>query len=364
METRFLELRTLIEKKVRSSEQSSEQASGLDHELSEYRALRRENALKKAADGDVKPKDGGCQFFIVRKQRYCSNMASVSNSDGLCIHHQTTQQAGLDGTLRNCGSIENHDEEMSACQLEVQQQDLCLVKGKRKRNMSRCPKHMLNPFKCPSAVPSPIWGEIYSDPSRPLLLDIGCAKGRWIEQLASECAVRLELDGRPFNYCGVELYGPLVEMANASISSSRQEGFLKHRNLHYIAANINTSLASLKFPSLHTVCIQFPDPWIKKRKRRVVTPALVAALASSLPKGGQVADHQGRLLSCQFCFFIPNLTSAMRSGVLEQRLSCPFSRYAISLSSLRLLPAGVLHCCFCRPDRRWRRNLGRSPLGC
>ncbi len=32
--------------------------------------------------------------------------------------------------------------------------------------------------------------------SRPLLLDVGCAKGRWVEELAAQDAVRLELDGK------------------------------------------------------------------------------------------------------------------------------------------------------------------------
>jgi tRNA (guanine-N7-)-methyltransferase len=162
-------------------------------------------------------------------------------------------------------------------------------KGKRKSNMSRCPKHMLNPFKCPGAVPAPDWKSVFTNPCRPLLLDIGCAKGRWVEQLASESTVRLELNGQTFNYCGVELYAPLVEMANANIN--REDHNSRPKNLYFVAANINTSIKSLEFPFLHTVCIQFPDPWIKKRKRRVVTHALVAGLASVLPSGGQVCVH-------------------------------------------------------------------------
>jgi tRNA (guanine-N7-)-methyltransferase len=279
VDTRFLELRSVLQKR------SSDGDPSLQKDLSEYRALRREQALKKAAESHVKPKIGGCQFFIVRKQRYCSNMSSVANSDGLCIHHQHVQNP----ESRESIDVEESMPEANE-QPEVQEQNPKHGAGKRKRNMSRCPKHMLNPFKCPLAVSSPNWDEIYSDTNRPLLLDIGCAKGRWIEQLASETSVRLELDGRQFNYCGVELYAPLVEMANANILSSRREGCHTNRNLHYISANINVSLASLKFPSLHTVCIQFPDPWIKKRKRRVVTPSFVAALSAILPKGGQVAD--------------------------------------------------------------------------
>jgi tRNA (guanine-N7-)-methyltransferase len=263
----------MIGTKIRSSTDPDE----LANEIEEYRYLRKEEALRKAQEaGNATPKPGGCNYFIVRKQRYCSNMASVSNSDGMCISHSTFQYVTTSEYPRS--PIQDDDTDLAKVS----------VKGKRKRNMNRCPKHMLNPFKCPESVVAPNWQEIYSDPTLPLLLDIGCAKGRWIEQLASGKVVLLEYNGRPFNYCGVELYAPLVEMANANILAARREDGELAMNLHYVAANINTSLRSLAFPALHTVCIQFPDPWIKKRKRRVVTPALVAALAAALPTGGQV----------------------------------------------------------------------------
>jgi len=50
--------------------------------------------------------------------------------------------------------------------------------------------------------------------------------------------VRLELGGKTFNYCGVEIYGPIVELANAR----RVGGASAQGNLHYVHANIITSL--------------------------------------------------------------------------------------------------------------------------
>ena len=283
---RFQELKSLLEKKKNSCEPCDDDPS-LSDAIAEYRALKMEHSLARAAEEGRCPKDGGCRFFIARKQRFCSNMASVSNSNGLCIYHQTPSHSGGKPSV-------DEDPVRNPNLNDADLQDGQSCKGKRKRNMTRCPKHMLNPFKCPSAVASPPWNSIYSDTTLPLLLDIGCAKGRWIDQLASESVIRLELNGQPFNYCGVELYAPLVEMANANILAARRAGSSTTRNLHYISANINTSLHSLAFPNLHTVCIQFPDPWIKKSKRRVVTPAFVMALASVLPSGGQV--H-----SCSLC---------------------------------------------------------------
>ncbi|KAK3265647.1 hypothetical protein CYMTET_25684 [Cymbomonas tetramitiformis] len=131
--------------------------------------------------------------------------------------------------------------------------------------MARPPKYMLNPLGVASLEAAPDWGSLYDDPTRPLLLDIGCAKGQWLRQLAAENIVRLEKDGRPFNYCGVELYEPLVLAAN------EQAKALGHRNLHYLAGNAVPSLRALQLLNLQTVCIQFPDPWSAK-KRFVRTP--------------------------------------------------------------------------------------------
>jgi len=72
-------------------------------------------------------------------------------------------------------------------------------------NMYRTPKYMLNPFKIRSPTESKDWSKVYTDLTRPLLLDVGCARGKWIYNLAKGRSVRLELDGKEYNYCGLEL---------------------------------------------------------------------------------------------------------------------------------------------------------------
>ncbi|MEH2192449.1 MAG: tRNA (guanosine(46)-N7)-methyltransferase TrmB [Nostoc sp.] len=128
---------------------------------------------------------------------------------------------------------------------------------------------------------SPIdWEEIYAKPNQPLHLDIGCAKGQFLVNMA-----RTEPN---WNYLGLEIREPLVLEAN----KLRFE--LGFTNLHYLFCNVNNSLQSLlsSLPpgSLQRVTIQFPDPWFKTRhaKRRVVQPELVAELASYLAIGGVV----------------------------------------------------------------------------
>ncbi len=144
--------------------------------------------------------------------------------------------------------------------------------------------YMVNPFNMPQAHEREAWEQIYADVSKPLLVDVGCAKGRWIQHMAAETSVRLEAGCKTFNYCGIEIYGPLVEMANAQ----RDQIADTKRNLHYVHANIITSLKTLQLPNLHTICFQYCDPWLKKARRRTVTPQVAQHVSEMLPSGGQV----------------------------------------------------------------------------
>jgi tRNA (guanine-N7-)-methyltransferase len=121
---------------------------------------------------------------------------------------------------------------------------------------------------------------LFADPALPLHLDIGSARGRFLQAMA-------ELHpGR--NHLGLEIRQPLVEAAEAD---RRAAGLT---NLHFLFANVNVSLppwlAALPPGRLQLVTLQFPDPWFKKRhhKRRVLQPGLLHALAAALPDGGEL----------------------------------------------------------------------------
>jgi tRNA (guanine-N7-)-methyltransferase len=126
----------------------------------------------------------------------------------------------------------------------------------------------------------PNWSEIYADLSLPIHLDIGCAGGRFLLELAQQ--------NRQWNYLGIEIRSALVIYAN----QKRDE--IAATNLHYVFGNINTSLAtllaSLPQGKLQRISIQYPDPCFKNRhsKRRVVQPELVNDIACYLPSGGEV----------------------------------------------------------------------------
>jgi len=120
----------------------------------------------------------------------------------------------------------------------------------------------------------------FADPSLPLHLDIGCARGRFILRMA---------EAEPgWNYLGVEIREPLVDEANRIAEECRLG------NLHYVFCNAMLWLGTLlrKIPDglLQTVTIQFPDPWFKKKhaKRRMVNKELVDTVTEKLAAGGRV----------------------------------------------------------------------------
>ena len=126
----------------------------------------------------------------------------------------------------------------------------------------------------------PDWQTIYGQPNQPIHLDIGCARGRFVLEMAKHYP--------EINFLGVEIRQPLVDEAN------ERRNLQQLNNLHYLFCNINTALITLlnSLPSdrLQWVSIQFPDPWFKQRhmKRRVVQPPLVNALANQLVAGGKI----------------------------------------------------------------------------
>jgi tRNA (guanine-N7-)-methyltransferase len=121
---------------------------------------------------------------------------------------------------------------------------------------------------------------IFAEPDRPLLLDIGCARGRFLLRMAeSEPA---------WNYLGVEIRRPLVDEANRIASG---EGLT---NVHYEFCNamlwLGRLLTDIPEGILQAVTIQFPDPWFKKKhaKRRMVNPELVQTVVDKLAPGGRI----------------------------------------------------------------------------
>ena len=133
-------------------------------------------------------------------------------------------------------------------------------------------------FQLPLQLPQP--DLLFSRPEQPIHLDIGCARGR--------CVLGLAEQAPDWNHLGVEIRRPLVTAADRDALTS-EDG-----NVRILFCNANISLegwmAALPSDRLQRVSIQFPDPWFKRRhrKRRVLQPALVLAIAGALQPGREL----------------------------------------------------------------------------
>ncbi len=133
-------------------------------------------------------------------------------------------------------------------------------------------------FQIKKELPAP--NELFTNIDLPIHLDIGCARGKFLLEMASS--------NRNWNYLGFEIREPLV------ISAEKQRIDLEINNLSYLFCNVNISLdawlSSLKNNQVKMVSIQFPDPWFKlrHRKRRVVNESLVYSLAKYLDADSKI----------------------------------------------------------------------------
>lgn len=127
-----------------------------------------------------------------------------------------------------------------------------------------------NRFK--ETIKVPDWTDVYENPARPIHLDIGCARGNYLLDLASQEAL-------PYNILGVEIRRPLVEQAK---KRARERDL---NNISFLFANMNVHMdvifGSLPGP-LASISILHPDPWYKKKhaRRRLVTESFALQLST------------------------------------------------------------------------------------
>ena len=123
----------------------------------------------------------------------------------------------------------------------------------------------------------PSLSEMFRDPKLNLHLDIGCAAGEFLFDLA--------LVNTSWNYLGIEIRERLVK--NAKLKVVERE----IKNLYFIFGNasniLNDVQSKLIFKNIKSISFNFPDPWFKKRhyKRRVIQPEFITILSNSLEKG-------------------------------------------------------------------------------
>jgi len=152
-----------------------------------------------------------------------------------------------------------------------------LKQGRRGGRKKRI-RHHVNPLSFQREVQTPDWAETFGEAwqERPLEVDVGCAKGRFLLARA-ETATEV-------NIVGLEIRVPIVELVARRIAEA------KLSNAHVLCCNANVSLTELfAASSLSRVYVHFPDPWFKKRhhKRRVVNAAFLDAVRQVLRPDGE-----------------------------------------------------------------------------
>jgi len=127
-------------------------------------------------------------------------------------------------------------------------------------------------------IPSLI--EMFGDPKLNLHLDMGCASGEYLFDLASY--------NNNWNYLGIEIREKLVKNAKYKL---REMGI---KNLYFVFGNANNILNDVQsrfiIKSAKSISFNFPDPWFKKRhfKRRIIQPEFIDILSNSMQKGSLI----------------------------------------------------------------------------
>ena len=122
--------------------------------------------------------------------------------------------------------------------------------------------------------------EMFDNPQLHLHLDIGCAAGELLFDLA--------LVNKNWNYLGIEIRERLVKNAKLKV----REREIKNLYFVYGSANniLNDSQGKFIIKNLRSISFNFPDPWFKKRhhKRRVIQPEFINILSNSMQKGSLI----------------------------------------------------------------------------
>ena len=126
----------------------------------------------------------------------------------------------------------------------------------------------------------PSLNEMFHDSKLNLHLDVGCAAGEFLFDLA--------LINTNWNYLGIEIRERLVKTAKLN---TRDRGI---KNLYFVFGNainiLNDVQSKFILKNINSISFNFPDPWFKKKhyKRRVIQPDFIDFLSNSMQSGSLI----------------------------------------------------------------------------
>ena len=124
--------------------------------------------------------------------------------------------------------------------------------------------------------PIPPLESIFNNPSLPLHIDIGCASGGFLFELATQ--------NKDWNYLGIEIREKLILNAKLKLDNSLLDNWsFFYGNADYL---IKSSINQFPIDVVKSISFNFPDPWFKKKhhKRRVLQPDLLNHIAKIMTK--------------------------------------------------------------------------------
>jgi tRNA (guanine-N7-)-methyltransferase len=120
------------------------------------------------------------------------------------------------------------------------------------------------------------WNSLFGN-DRPVVVEIGCGKGRFI--------IRSALDNPRLNYFGMERAGKFFSLMKQRVLRSQAGNIriVKCEADHCVRTYIGDD-------SVRAYHVLFPDPWPKKRhhKRRLISADFMAEVTRTLEPGGSI----------------------------------------------------------------------------
>lgn len=164
--------------------------------------------LKRAelALAERRRKPGGCARYIARRRRYCASRAADGIPGGFCSLHapelgDNPSAPRHEDYEENSSILRENANRRSGREDATADDDDAGTGGQqrqrtssRKTNIHRRMKKMTNPMAAPFQVPvrAPNWQEVFADVTLPTLVDVGCAKGRFLQRAATSDAALFE----------------------------------------------------------------------------------------------------------------------------------------------------------------------------